>query len=49
MLVNFLPAIYIRFDMATPLVGEADVLDLLAEVNDHIIGTVLPPLIGFLK
>jgi hypothetical protein len=47
--MNFRPALDVVFDAGTPLVAEAPVLDVLREIDNHIVGRVLPPLVGFLK
>ena len=43
------PVLNIVFDTATPLVANLPVSDPLADVDNHIVNAVLPPLVGFLK
>jgi hypothetical protein len=47
--MNFRPALDVIFETDTPLVAEAPILEVLREIGDHIVGRVLPPLIGYLK
>jgi hypothetical protein len=47
--MNFRPALDIAFGADTPLVAETPILEVLREIHDHIVGRVIPPLVGFLK
>jgi hypothetical protein len=47
--VNFRPNLRIAFDAKTPLVGDQPVIDILREVEQHIVSSVVPPLVGYLK
>lgn len=47
--MNFRPVLDVLFAAGTPLVAEESVLDVLREINDHIVSRVLPPLVPFLK
>lgn len=47
--MNFRPALDVVFASDTPLTAEAPVLEVLREIDDHIMSRVLPPLVGFLK
>jgi hypothetical protein len=49
MRLNVRASLSVGFAPATPIVGGAPVLDVLREINDHIVSHVLPPLVGFLK
>jgi hypothetical protein len=49
MRMNFRPTLHVGFAPTTPVVGGAPVLDVLREIDDHIVSDVLPPLVGFLK
>jgi hypothetical protein len=49
MRVNFRVPLGVAFDSATPVVGGLPVLDVLTEMDNHIVSEVLPPLVGFLK
>jgi len=43
------PVLSVLFAPGTPLVAETSVLDVIRAIRDHIVGYVLPPLVGFLK
>lgn len=47
--MNFRPTLDVVFAPDTPLVAESPVLEVLREINDHIMSRVLPPLVGFLE
>lgn len=47
--MNFRPTLDVVFEANTPLVAEAPVLEVLREINDHIVSRIGPPLVGFLK
>jgi hypothetical protein len=49
MRMNFRPALDVVFEPGTPLVAEAPILEVLREINDHVVSRVLPPFVAFLE
>jgi hypothetical protein len=47
--MNFRPKLDVVFAPDTPLVADAPALYVLGEINDHIMGRVIPALVKYLK
>jgi hypothetical protein len=49
MYMGFRPVMDIAFEPSTPLVADRRVVEVMWEINEHIVANVLPPLTRFIK